>query len=229
MLCKCQHPAQAKPWIHISHVCCPHPLFSFCAQACCDSWSPQLQHLHFQDCDLQYDRSPLANWSAALPTVGRRLPELTSLQLHNVKPGLNTTDLAALASICPALNSLHTCTATEPGQLTALLRLSQLTSLGVKDPSKRALAVIGQLTGLCELRVYGYCRASLGGLRELTALQQLTSLGFTADMRAATMSEVLASALSGRLDGCRFALVNQVRQSGCRFSGYRFLAATRFA
>jgi hypothetical protein len=52
------------------------------------------------------------------------------------------------------------------------------------------------LTGLCELRVCGYCRASLGGLRELTALQQLTSLGFTAEMRAATMSEVLAAALS---------------------------------
>jgi hypothetical protein len=177
----------------------------------------QLEFLHFQDCDLQHDFFPIPQWSTVLST-GYDLAGLTSLQVHNVKPELHTNDLPALVNACPALKSLHTCTITEPEELTALMFLPQLTSLGVtvKDAGNAwaaAFAAIGQLAGLSELRVYGYCRASLGGLRELTALQQLTSLGFTAEMRAATFSETLAGALDGRMDGCRYTLVNKVRQS----------------
>jgi len=117
-----------------------------------------------------------------------RLPHLTSLRLLQSHPNLGSNALQSIAACCSSLQVLHMDTTAV--DLSALVPLSGLTCLhlpGAPEPGsatwERLCGSVAQLTGLRELHMglHGSWRQwhlAFVDLYELTALQQLTSLGF---------------------------------------------------
>jgi len=158
------------------------------------------------------------------------LPGLTQLCVHSVTgfsnaspplelPGLQHLELygrggqmpVSLLSKCTQLQvlSLHYF-ATRSNALLALPGLTSLQLFGAADEQCRMLA---QLTGLRELRVQHPRAFSVVGLRQLAALEQLTSLGFGSSFKNNRVSPVLQEQMTDRLLGYPRAIVNKVRAS----------------
>jgi len=104
-----------------------------------------------------------------------QLSQLTELATANSiewQPG----DLDRLVCSCSALQKLSLW-CSDDLQLTALLQLTQLTSLGVRGvTSSMTTASLSRLRGLEELKIITPCRLNDGTLASLTALNKLTHL-----------------------------------------------------
>jgi len=66
-----------------------------------------------------------------------------------------------------------------------------------------------QLTGLRQLEVFTPWQVSAVGLRQLTALQQLTSLGF-GRFSCSQLNTLADHLMNDNLLGCTYAIINQV-------------------
>jgi len=123
------------------------------------------------------EAADLGSWQQVFPGPGR-LPHLTSLMFTpwlEWGQELQHADIESVVSSCSSLQVLHL-EILEDGFPSALTRLSGLTSLilaGANDEQCRAIA---ELTGLRELRVDRAYGVSAAGLRQLAALEHLTSL-----------------------------------------------------
>jgi len=174
-----------------------------------------------QDLVLNYCSIPDADgaagpdpWQQVFPGPGR-LPHLTALKLPHDKPDLQQTDMERVVACCSNLQVLHLDTL-EEGFAPALLPLSALTTLCLSTVKDQHCGALAKLTGLSELRVGYNSQLSAAGLRQLTALEQLTSLGST----SVNLSPVLQEQMTDVLDSCTHAIVNQVR-AGVRRKGER--------
>jgi len=172
--------------------------------------STMLQHLELKSCRVgaAYGAAHPISWQQLFPGPGQ-LPHLTSLLLWGSGPCLQQSDLESMvAACCSSLQMLHLDTL-QDCFAPVLAHLPDLTSLHLIDVTDSQCGALAQLTGLRELRVAQFARLSPIGLRQLAALQQLTSLGF---YRGCFLVE--APMLQEWMDkepGSSHAIVNKVR------------------
>jgi len=140
--------------------------------------STMLQHLELRRCSIAAadGAADPASWQQVFPGPGR-LPHLTSLQLLHGEPALQQADIQAVVACCSNLKVLgldtfaSSCTP-------ALAGLPDLTSLQLFYANDDYCSALAQLTGLRQLKVTDPYQMSAVGLRQVAALNQLTSLGF---------------------------------------------------
>jgi len=140
--------------------------------------STSLQHLQLYSCSIvaaagAADPDP---WQQVFPGPGR-LPHLTSLQLSQVRPAPELAALERMLLCCSSLKvlQLDTLPSSTASELTGL---SGLTCLHLNRASAEQYGALAQLTGLRELRVDNPSDVSAAVLRQLSTMEQLTSLGF---------------------------------------------------
>jgi len=140
--------------------------------------STTLQHMELDDCRIiaADGAAGPVSWQQVLPGSAQ-LPHLTSLQLTDVSPVPQETDIEHVASCCSSLQELYLDTLPSSGAC-PLTRLSGLTSLHLGHVDDKQCSALAQLTGLRELGVDQAEGLSHDGLRQLAALEQLTSLEF---------------------------------------------------
>jgi len=168
-----------------------------------------LQRLELDYCGVSAaDRAagPIS-WQQVFPG---RLPHLTSLRLIRPKPSLQHADTKWVVACCSSLQVLDLDTLHDSFTFT-LTRLPALTSLILFKASDQQCSSLAQLTGLRELGVHDGNEVSAAGLRQLAALEQLTSLGFN---NLAWSSDVLrdhhmSDSWPGP-DTHKYAIINQV-------------------
>lgn len=147
--------------------------------------SSSLQHLSISGVYMA-DRWQGQFWRRVFPP-SKHLPQLHTLQLISVSPRLQTMDLQHIVRCCPALRALDVRASCADGSMgsgtadfDALTQLSARTSLSADEVSDHGITnSVAKLTGLQWLCFDQYCaELSDAGLRQLTALKQLTCLGF---------------------------------------------------
>jgi len=139
--------------------------------------STKLQHVKLQGglAHAAYGAADPVSWQQVFPGAGR-LPHLTSLQFTGVHPDLQQADVEWVVACCSSLQVLHLETLPD-NSASALACLSGLTSLALEEISDQQCSSLAQLTGLRELTVnHTALEVSAAGLRQLAALEQLTSL-----------------------------------------------------
>jgi len=139
--------------------------------------STMLQHLELDNCiitaaDGAADSVP---WQHIFPAQGQ-LPHLTSLKVLSNQPPLQQADIEAVVACCSNLQALR-CNTLPSSFPPELAHLPGLTSLQLQCANDEECSAMVQLTGLKQLKVTDPCHVSAVGLRQLAALQQLTSLG----------------------------------------------------
>jgi len=177
--------------------------------------STMLHHLDLDGCIITAadEAAGPVSWQQVFPGPGR-LPHLTSLQLSGVGPSLQQSDVECMVATC--------CNSLQVLQLSNLLDsfapvlagLPALTSLHLDNVTNRQCGALAQLTGLRELRMTRV-NLSTTGLRQLAALQQLTSLGFSQGCLFVGVTPCMADVLLwelmlDKLPGCSYATVNKV-------------------
>jgi len=171
--------------------------------------STMLQHLELRACSIPAadGASDPVSWRQVFPGPGQ-LPHLTSLQLYGEQPQLQQADMEAVVASCSNLQVLGrdrfqvSCAPT-------LARLPGLTSLQVYDANDNECSAIVQLTGLRQLMVIFPGGVSAAGLRQLAALQQLTSLGF-ATVNYSKLHTSVKLLIKDELPDYPYAIVNKV-------------------
>jgi len=118
-----------------------------------------------------------ASWQQVFPGPGG-LPHLTSLQMIELEPRLQQSDVQCVAACCSSLQELY-CDTLPDSSPSALACLSGLTTLTLAETSDEQCSSLAQLTGLRELKVRETSRVFAAGLRQLAALEQLTCLDFS--------------------------------------------------
>jgi len=156
--------------------------------------SSMLQHLELCYCEVSAadGAAEPVSWQQVFPGPGR-LPQVTSLELQCLD--LQHADMECVVACCSSLQVLLLDTIPDifPSALTCL---SGLTCLILGHPCGQQCSSLAQLTGLRELRVYNASQDFAAGLQQLTALQQLTSLGlkflhWSSDVLREHMSDTL--------------------------------------
>jgi len=183
--------------------------------------SSMLQHLELKCCRVAAAdgaAEPVA-WQQVFPGPGQ-LPHLTSLQLAGIKPFLQHSDMECMvAACCGGLQVLHLDTV-QDSFAPVLARLPALTSLQFARVTDALCCPLPQLTGLKELRVKYSAQLSTTGLRQLAALEQLTSLGFSQEWctfeEDSHTVQRLREVMLNKLPGCSRAIVNKVCIDGTR-------------
>jgi len=170
--------------------------------------NPLLQHLEIRRCHTTTADGP-GTWQQVFPGPGQ-LPHLTSLRAMQLRTTLTASDIQAVVACCSSLQVLQ-CDTFPDSAVCALAPLSGLTSLYLRHVDDELCCSLAQLTGLRELRV-GCPEEGLSavGLQSLTALEQLTSLGFWDGPRRTSFSPVPWEEFSDTLPGWLHAIVNQV-------------------
>jgi len=188
-----------------------------------------LQRLELQRCwvSAAADAADPVPWQLVLPAAGPiswqqvfpgRLPQVTSLELTDLEPALQHADMESAVACCSNLQVLQLDTL-QDSFVSALTRLSGLTSLVLWKPSDQQFSSLAQLTRLRELRMYNASEVFAAGLRQLAALEQLTSLGLHCPGRS---SDVLREHMSDRLPGpltYTYGIINQVCMYMCGGGG----------
>jgi len=153
-------------------------------------------------------------WQQVFPGPGR-LPDLTSLQLSLVQPALQVADLQRVVACCSGLQLLRLDTV-QCAEAAALAHLPYLSSLHLGKLLNQQCHCLTQLTGLWELWVEDASSLTPEGVRQLAALQQLTSLGFASEVTFLPTAVGLAvqKVLSDNMQGCKHAIVNKVSSGG---------------
>jgi len=117
--------------------------------------------------------------------------------------------MESVVATCDKLQVLHIDTI-QVSFTPAMAQLSALTSLHLKSVIDEQCGALAQLTGLRELRTSS-SEVSRVGLRQLAALEQLTSMGFVRDISPRLVSpDWLQEHMSDRLPGCKYAIINKV-------------------
>jgi len=171
--------------------------------------STMLQHLELDGCSIMAadGAADPASWQQVFPGPGQ-LPHLTSLHLFSEWPTLQQADLEDVVACCSNLQALVRVTL--PSSFApALARLPGLTSLQVHVADDEECSAMAQLTGLRQLVVNAPWRVSVVGLRQIAALQQLTSLGL-GDFRCNRLDTLAQHLMKDTLPDCVRALVNKV-------------------
>jgi len=139
--------------------------------------STMLRHLQLDYCSIAAADGAAnpVSWQQVFPGPGR-LPHLTSLQLFDEEPALRQADIEAVVACCSNFKVLSIETLPSSFAL-ALARLPGLASLQLQCARDEDCMEVVQLTGLRQLAVVDTWQMSAAGLRQLAALQQLTSLG----------------------------------------------------
>jgi len=139
--------------------------------------STMLQHLELYNCSIAAadGAADPVSWQQVFPGPGR-LPHLTCLQLFDEVPPLQQADIEVVVACCSNLKAF--CRDTSPSSfMPVLARLPGLTSLQLHYAGDEQCSAMAQLTGLRQLKLTVPSQVSVVGLRQLAALQQLTSFG----------------------------------------------------
>jgi len=175
--------------------------------------SSMLQHLKLHSCRFSAADGAAgpASWQQVFPGPGR-LPHLTSLHVRHPKPDLGHADFECVVACCSSLQVLHLQTLPN-GATSTLARLPDLTSLMLWEANDQLCSSVAQLTRLRALGVYNAREVFAAGLRQLAALEQLTSLGlqflgWSSDVLREHMADVLPGPFMYEYHG--LAIVNQV-------------------
>jgi len=167
-------------------------------------------------------RADAGSWREFFLQGSAELPQLTMLQLHGGSciTGIHSADVASAAACCTGLKELRLDDAPAAPVLTQLPSLTYLHLRAIDDQQCSTLA---QLTGLRALCIDYMGGLNVAGLRELTALQQLTRLGMLGIWSSLQASEAEQRRLTDTPPGSlpRFALVNKVRPVP-QYPGYMF-------
>jgi len=180
------------------------------------SASTMLQHLELACCSSIAADGAVgpAGWQQVFPGPGR-LPHLTSLQLLGEPTTLHQADMEGMVACCSNLKELG-CDTLSSSCAPALARLPGLTSLQLHDTaSDEQCSTLVQLTALRQLELVALGRVSVVGLRQLAALQQLTSLGFGVFNRPNQLATFAQHLMKDNLPDCQYALINKVRTWYC--------------
>lgn len=114
----------------------------------------------------------------------KQLLHLVSLGVHCRSPALDEAAISSIAKCCPALQNLSTSKSMpydlQQRQLllVTLRQLTGLTKLSCDIRGDADTGLLAQLTGLQGLKITDMCYVTAAGLQRLTALQQLSTLGF---------------------------------------------------
>jgi len=161
-----------------------------------------------------------ASWQQVFAAAGQ-LPHLTSMELTPRHPTLQHGDMEYAAATCSSIQalSLETLQTSCPSALMPLwygtaVRLSSLTSLHLQIANDQQCSWLAQLTRLRELRVYSPRELSTAGLRQLAALEQLTSLGFGYKFDREKVSPEVEEQMPDRLPCCFYGIISKVRTEG---------------
>jgi len=117
-----------------------------------------------------------------------------------------------VAACCSSFQALHLSTLQDTCA-PVLARLPALTSLQLNRVTDAQCGALAQLTGLRELRVTFSARITTIGMRQLAALQQLTSLEFHPACDLTGISPILKTEML-KLPGCLHVIVNKVCVGG---------------
>jgi len=172
--------------------------------------STMLQSLKLHGCGLAAaaEATGPVSWQQVSPGPGQ-LPHLTSLRLEYLEPDLQQADIECIVACCSSLQALHLNTR-QPAMKSlpsVLAQLSGLTSLLLRGVSDQQCSSLAQLTGLRELHSPG--QVSGVGLRQLAALEELTSLRFMDHYK--NLSPVLQGQMSDSLPDYTHGIINKVR------------------
>jgi len=180
--------------------------------------STMLQHLELDDCRIAAadGAADPVSWQQVFPGPGR-LPHLTSLGLFTVQPALQQADTDNLVACCSSLQVLHlnalqdslSCAGEQLSCAPALTRLPGLTSLQLRSANDEQCSTMVQLTGLRQVNVRHAWELSAVGLRQLAALQQLTSLGF-GELFCSELDRVAQHLMKDDMAGYAYAIINKV-------------------
>jgi len=174
--------------------------------------STMLQRLEFIHCELRGAGGATDSFRVQHVFQGPgQLPHLTSLNLEGVrhKQGFRRADMELVVDCCSNLRELHLQFLPD-SFAPALARLSGLTSLRLCFFWQYEEGALAQLTGLRELRICGAVWPGASGLRRLSRLEHLTSLGFGFELERDRIGDEFWELLSDRLPGCLHAIVNKV-------------------
>jgi len=145
--------------------------------------SSLLQHLELNACSIDAAADAAArpggpvSWQQVFSAAGQ-LPHLTSLELRPPQLNMEQADIECVVSCCSSLQVLRIETL-QDSFAPVLARLSGLTSLQGICVNDQQCSSLAQLTGLRELKLHRCGRLlSAAGVRQLAALEQLTSLAF---------------------------------------------------
>lgn len=188
--------------------------------------SEKLQDLLLSSCHLcpALPGAPLRSWQQALagPWIWSRLPHLTSLQLVDLQPPLQPSDIECVLASCSNLQMLDL-PSIENSFAGSLARLTGLISLRLDAADDEQCGMLAQLTGLRELRVVETRKASItrlvtialnravprkmstAGVQQLAALKQLPTLGLGSclDQQTGHLKLPPQLQISDRLESCR--------------------------
>jgi len=167
-----------------------------------------VQHLELRSCSITAANGA-ASWQQVFSGPGR-LPHLTYLRLWAKNPPLQQADMDRVAEFCSNLQVLHLDTL-QDSCAPALARLPGLTNLHLHRASDGQCSAIAQLTGLRQLEVKlpWALMLSAVGLRQLAALQQLTSLGF-GRFYFSVLNSCAQHLMKDTMPGHTFAITNRV-------------------
>jgi len=178
--------------------------------------STMLQRLELVHCEFRGagGATDSFRWQHVFQGPGQ-LPHLTSLKFKAVphsQQGQQQADVELMVKCCSSLRQLHIKDLPD-SCAPALARLSGLTSLHLCCFWSREARALARLTGLRELRITRAARPGTlaAGLRHLSGLEHLTSLGFGCELQHGDIGEELSQLVSDRLPGCLHAIVNKVR------------------
>jgi len=170
--------------------------------------STMLQDLELNNCSIPAadGAADPVSWQLVFPGPGQ-LPHLTSLQLFGEQPALQQADMDCLVACCGNLKVLGLDLRDDFPP--ALMRLPGLTNLHLRRARAEDFGTLAQLTGLRQLRFTDSYQMSAVGLRQLAALDQLTSLGLGSICNS-KLKTLAAHLMSDYLPGCLHAINNKV-------------------
>jgi len=169
--------------------------------------STMLQHLELHSCSITAadGAADPVSWQQVFPG---QLPHLTSLLMFSEGPALQQADIEGVAACCCNLKALG-CGMLPHSFGPALTRLPGLTSLQLWTASDEECCAMVQLTGLRQLMVKVPWEVSAVGLRQLAAMNQLTSLGL-GEVPYNKVSTLAKHLMKDKLTWCVYALTNKV-------------------
>jgi len=149
-----------------------------------------------------------APWQQVFAAPGQRLPHLTAIHLVYEQPALQQADINRLVDCCSNLGLLGLDTL-QDNFAPVLAHAPGLTNLHLGKAFDAQCSAMVQLTGLKQLTVWSPGWLSAVGLRQLAALNQLTSLGFGRFYHS--QPDILAQHLmKDNLPGYPYAIINKV-------------------